>query len=42
MEALESVFEISMIETKNHFSSCMLDFIRQSLGLGGRYMIFLV
>jgi hypothetical protein len=34
--------EISMLETKNHFSSCMLDFIRQRLGLGGRYMIFLV
>jgi hypothetical protein len=23
-----------MFETKNHFSSCMLDFIRQSLGFG--------
>jgi hypothetical protein len=33
-------FWISMFETKNNFSSCMLAFIRQSLGLGVNiYMI---
>jgi hypothetical protein len=36
------VFEVSMFETQNHFSSCLIDFIRQSLGLVGRYMICLV